>query len=195
MGFLVSSADGATHQLALADGGTLQVQSLIPGGDTAPTRIYTGNTESTLSSVGFAPTSAGAPLLAIDFTPQASGLIEFQGTLVIGSSVAEAIQLVTEYVPNLTAITGGTILAGTTPAGAVHIGPTSTTPADTTGAIVMAQGGTTVLSNGQNAILITIAVTFQAVKGQRSALVLRGLTATNTTTWAVGGNLRLQEAA
>ena len=177
MGFLIAQADGANHQLALADGGTLAVTIATGTGALGPARLFGPNVESVLAAAFTPGVTPGKPLLAFDFTPQASGLMTCETTLEIGTGASPANNDVPEfqwfYVPGLTLITGGTPLAGATPAGAIQLTPTSTTPVDTGGQLILDVGQPTSVNAGQAVCLQTFAFKFLATKGQRSALVLR----------------------
>src|SRR5271167_2715928 len=191
--FLMTDTTGGNYDLALADGGHLPVRG---GTSTTPvlSQTYGPNAESVLTTTFSPGTGAGALLFAMDFTPTSSGLMEFAGTFEASVSDPDDLEFILELVENLTAITGGVPLVGATPTGKITLQPTSTTPVDTGGTVILAVGVTSEELNTSDAdqALWAITATFQATPNVRAALVVRGISPAGAS-WGIGGNISLLE--
>jgi hypothetical protein len=152
-------------------------------------RAFTPNVEASFM-VGVANTPTGVLVLAVDVTPLKTGVLAIAGSFGIQTSAPDLPSLVLEYVAPLTAIAGGTLVSGAT--GVVVAHPTSTTPVDTTGSTAIAVPGQTFPVLGENVAALTFAATVQAVRGQRTGIVVRGISI-NSTTWTVGGSFSVLE--
>lgn len=201
MGFLISKRDGANLMLALADGGAVEV---FDAGD-APglgslSHVFSPNT---LQSFGesFVPGTGGSILAVVDFTPQATGIMLCSASVEVEAGEADQASASFFFVPNLTAITGGSPLAGTValpasppgPAQGITLRPASTTPAFS-GVPSDIDARATFVSGGQNDASLHCECTVQAVVGERCAIVLVVSSAQNAT-WDIIGSLSVHELA
>ena len=168
----------ALYAIQATGGGTI-----VPSVNAA----YTPNTESSFGPI----TPGGSPvdLAVADITPTGSGLLSIKATVAIASSVPDAINLALFALAPLTAITGGT------PVGVgITEDPTSTTPTPS-GTPIMSDVGVESTVGG-NVASVTITGTYQAVPGQRTGLLLQGLSAVGgATTWVVGFTFEVVELA
>jgi hypothetical protein len=185
MGFLVTDQTGGNFNLALADGGVLPVQGASGSSGTAGAAAYTPNTEQSFGPI--TPGGSAVVLAVADITPKASGLLSIKATVAVSSSVPDALNLALFAVAPLTAITGGTLVGQ-----GITEDPTSTTPAFG-GAPIMSTLGVESTTGGDLAG-VTITGTYQAVAGQRTGIVLTGLSAVGgATTWVVGFSFEVIE--
>jgi hypothetical protein len=131
------------------------------------TRVVTPNAETPLTAP-FAP-GAGKVLLVADITPATSGLLLVSVNVALIEDATGVPGFAIFFIDNLTAITGGTLLApGLTEE------PTSTTPAFGTGVLVFSTEAPSFNdgSNPHTAVLTLAGVPVQAVVGHRTGIVV-----------------------
>ena len=143
----------------------------IQGNGGAPltlTRVVTPNADTSLTAP-IAPGVLGKVLLVADITPQSTGLLLVSVNVDLIEDAAGVPGFAIFFVDNLTAVTGGTLIApGLTEE------PTSTTPAFGAGVAVFAteapsfDDGT----NPHNAVLPLAGVPVQAVVGHRTGIIV-----------------------
>lgn len=131
-------------------------------------RVITPNAEALLPGLPFQP-GTGKVLLVADITPQSSGLLLCSIQLAIVEDAAGVPAMALIYVDDLTAVTGGTLIAP-----GLTVQPTSTTPAFGAGVAVFAVEAVTFNDgiNPNNAILTFAGIPVQAVEGHRSGIIV-----------------------
>lgn len=132
-------------------------------------RVVTPNTPTSLA-VPFAPGPGGKVLLVADITPQSSGLLLVSVNLSIIEDAAGVPGCEIIFVDDLTAITGGTLIAP-----GLTSEPTSTTPAFGAGEAVFATAQPSTAGAPHIATLTLASVPVQAVTGHRTGIILLGV--------------------
>lgn len=128
--------------------------------------------------VPFQPTSAGKLLAVADVTPQFTGKLLVSVNIALFEDASGTPAFALFYVDDLTAVTGGTVIAP----GLIGE-PTSTTPAFGAGVPIAAvQEPSFAGSAPDQAILVMASIPVQAVVGHRTGLVLVA-TDTGTQNW------------
>jgi hypothetical protein len=130
------------------------------------TRVTTPNTETSLT-VPFQPTDVGKVLLVADLVPQTTGLLLVSVNLDVIEDAAGAPAIAAFLVDDLTAVTGGTLIApGLTEE------PTSTTPAFGGPPIFSTEQASFAAGNPHQASLTLASCPVQAVVGHRIGIVI-----------------------
>ena len=185
MGFLVSQVEGGNHDLALADGGVLPVfigPALGPSGLNLA-RVISPN--GPLSSFTLQPTTVGKLLAVIDITPKQTGLLLVSANFQIVADGVDFPQIAMLWEENLTAVTGGTLLAPGLTDG--NLGTLATTPDVVSGGTeVYSAAAPTAVFGASNYVNIAFAgIPFELTAGVRAAVGFFGISTGSETGWTV----------
>jgi hypothetical protein len=141
-------------------------------------RVVSPNLETLLPS-SFSPTSSGKVVAVVDITPSAAGLMLTSINMAIVASAPDDATLIAFFVPNLTAITGGTLVAP-----GLTFAPTSTTPlyTDPSSVIMLSAVEPTEVVGGANIGTVSMAnLPVQATPNKRCGIVFVAVSPNNTT--------------
>lgn len=157
--------DGLAPTL-IQQNGQAVITEFADGAGSEVARVVTPNAE-TIFATDFSPSDAGTLFMALDITPEASGLLIISVNIAIVAEGTDQPSCAMFYVDDLTAITGGTLIAP-----GITAVPTATTPAFGAGVEVFAASNATQLVDEDHISLLTFAgIPVQAVAGHRTGLV------------------------
>lgn len=187
--FTLRVPSAGSFALALQDGGAVEG---VAAEDGEGNLVVSPNGELVMANANFTPTETGKILFAVVLLPVSTGRYNIDVSLSIASSTAANVcSAALGVVDPGEAITGGTQVGDT----AIVLRPTSITPAESTGLVLFAAGGNTVVQGSQNNVSFAFAgVPYQATPGQAFILYMQCVSVdTNAAVWSVGGTINIRE--
>lgn len=159
--------------------GQAVITEFADGGGSEGVHLQTPNAQSTFASA-FVPGTAGKLIAVFDFTPDDTGTMRLNLNLSADASIADQPELVFFLVADLTAITGGTLIAP-----GITAAPTSTTPAAETGVEMwsVAANSFTVGETADGVFLVAAGIPAQCVVGTRYGIAVVMASQTITTSF------------
>lgn len=152
-------------------------------------RVITPNLESSLP-VPFEPTAAGKVLVVADITPESTGLLLVSVNLSIIEDAAGTPGIAVIFLDDLTAVTGGTLIAP-----GLTAEPTSTTPSFSPGGVVImaVQEATFAAAQPNNAVLTIAAAPVQVTVGHRVGIFVVAVDSSTQNWTALGLSMSVVE--